>query len=606
MFLLLITATWGVALAQEYYPAGSPNREFYVIAHMVNNENIATWAMRSGANALEIDIQFNQLTGAVTDVHHGVPCDCTCYLNMFGGSVCDFEGVCTGHTPHQRVFQAIMDDTYLHNLALIYIDSKIVPLTQSVQALAGVEVVEMLERELFSKGYRGKVLIGVGSDIYLKTTAERASRSAWTHLIYLTYDMFDTTLGALKTMIELPYPNKIFSIGLSACSPTQYYWDTTIAAVNKAKGLLSDVVAWTVDSEASWEEYYIAGARGMITNFVHNMLDWVARKGLTLSRPVLQLGADSLNPLPDINKIIAEQEMVTDIGWCDCVYSAGGCSIYTPAPAYSACRCLYDAAWQCSGQVVGCDQSDHPLCITPDKSVLSCAQGGGDCGGYINTELTCDCQYSLGGCTVYDPAPPGYACQCSYDEFWMCSGTLTPCRDPHSESCSSPDTSIFSCLQGKGDCGGYTDYTCECSYGSGGCTITKPSPPGTACRCDYKGAWTCSGTIVTCKNDEAVDCVNPSTSIGSCVQGGGECGAYPDKCKCGVKNEGGCFITSPAPAYTACSCAYNSFPYFSCTGYVAPCGVYHSATCAEPDTTVDSCLQGGGNCVGYKEHVDVF
>lgn len=609
MLQLLLIVTVGVVILggkadDAVFPGGNPNREFMVIAHMVNNENIARWALRSGVNALEIDVQFDPKTGEVTDVHHGLPCDCTCYLNMFGGSVCDFDGVCTGHTPHQRVFSTIMEDPHLLNIAMIYIDSKTGPLSKRVQARAGEKVVEMLERELFSKGYRGKVLIGVGSNTYLLKVADRASRSAYTSLIYITYDMFDETLQALRTMVKLPYPNKIFSIGLTACSPTQYYWDTTIAAVNKAKGLLSDVVAWTVDSESSWEEYYIAGARGMITNFIHNMLDWVARKGLHLTRPTLETATEFAPPRWDWPD--ARREIVTKLGTCDCGYSAGGCSIYKKAPAYSACRCVYDGAWQCSGQVVACDQSDHPLCTNPDKSILSCVQGGGDCGGYINTNLTCDCEYRLGGCTVYDPAPPGYACKCSYDEFWMCSGTITGCRDPHSEHCSTPDTSIFSCLQGKGDCGGYTDYTCECSYGSGGCTITKPAPPGTACQCAYEGAWTCSGTIVTCKNDDAEDCIKPSTSIGSCVQGGGECGAYTDKCKCNTKNDGGCVIVKPAPSNTACSCYYHGFPYYYCTGYVAACGVYHADTCSNPDTSVDSCLQGGGNCAGYTEHVDIF
>ena len=40
--------------------------------------------------------------------------------------------------------------------------------------------------------------------------------------------------------------------------------DTTLGAINKAKGLISDVYAWTVDSEASWDEYYVAGARGKV------------------------------------------------------------------------------------------------------------------------------------------------------------------------------------------------------------------------------------------------------------------------------------------------------------------------------------------------------
>ena len=124
-----------------------------------------------------------------------------------------------------------------------------------------------------------------------------------------------------------------------------------------------------------------------------------------------------------------------------------------------------------------------------------------------------------------------------------------------------------------------------------------------ACQCSYDEFWTCSGTIVTCKNDAAEDCLHPSTGIGSCVQGGGECGAYQEHCTCGL-NDHGCVITSPATTNTACNCYYFSFPYYTCTGYVTTCGVHHSDTCNRPDTSIDSCLQGGGNCAGYyKEHV---
>ena len=598
ILLLLLLAVCPVLAVDE-------GRDFYVIAHMVNNVQIARWALRSGVNAIEIDIQFHGKTGEVTHAHHGLPCDCTCYLNMFGGSVCDFNGVCTGHVRHEKVFGAIMADTALPNLALIYIDSKIPGLSDEVQALAGEKVIEAMERELFSKGYHGKVLIGVGSDIYLDAVVDRALRSNWLSQIYVTYDMFDTTFAAIHRMVKLDYPNKMFSIGLTACSPNQYYWDTTVGAVNKAHGYLDEVIAWTVDSESSWEEYYIAGARGIITNFIHLMLEWVAKKGLHLARPTLLTAVPSQPVRGEYQGgFNLDIQPITDIGRCDCGYSAGGCSIYTPAPRYSACRCVYDGAWQCSGQVVGCDQDDSAHCANPDTSIFSCVQGGGNCGGYYNPELSCDCMYHLGGCTVYTPAPPGYACQCSFDQFWMCSGTVTKCRDPHSVHCSFPDKSIYSCLQGKGDCGGYSDVTCECSWGNGGCTVTKPAPEGTACRCDYMGGWTCRGTIVSCRHDDAVTCTHPDTSLSSCLQGGGSCGAYPDTCQCQKKRKG-CVVSGAAPPGTACKCTYYDFPYYDCWAEVVGCAVPHSETCTNPDTSVDSCLQGGGNCVGYKVKVDV-
>ena len=578
-------------------------RTFYAIAHMVNTEEIASWAISSGTNALEIDLQFNEKTGDVTNVHHGFPCDCTCYMNMFGGSVCDFNGVCSGVTPHQKVMSAIMNDKNIGNVALIYIDSKIVPLSRKVLPSAGEKVVDMIEREFFSKGFKGKVLIGTGHKIYLDAVVDRATRSAWMNQIYITYDMFDTTVQAIKTMVKLEYPNKIFSIGLTACSPNQYYWDTTLGAVNKAKGLLSDVFAWTVDSQVSWEEYYIAGARGIITNFLHNMLTWVAKKGLKLAKPgEVKSINDMIIPLHYKSN---EQRPILDIGTCDCEYKSGGCRIYTPAPKYSSCRCVYDGAWQCSGQVVGCDSIKTKECIEPDKSIISCVQGGGDCGGYHNKKISCDCGYSMGGCSVYDPAPPGYACKCSFDEFWMCSGSITKCRDPHSKFCNKPDKSLFSCLQGKGDCGGYTDYTCECAYGSGGCVINKAAPNNTACQCSYRGAWICSGIITTCINDDAETCKKPDMSISSCIEGSGECGAYTEDCECEVQNNGGCKVTKPAPRNTACRCTYYDFPYYDCYAKVVPCGIYHSTKCHDPDISIDSCLQGGGNCAGYQKDRDV-
>ena len=47
---------------------------------------------------------------------------------------------------------------------------------------------------------------------------------------------------------------------------------------------------------------------------------------------------------------------------------------------------------------------------------------------------------------------------------------------------------------------------CDCSYSKGGCTITTPAPAGTACRCKYKGAWTCGGDVVSCKDGTSAVC----------------------------------------------------------------------------------------------------
>ena len=137
---------------------------------------------------------------------------------------------------------------------------------------------------------------------------------------------------------------------------------------------------------------------------------------------------------------------------CDCDYHAGGCTISKPAPEGMACKCSYDYGWTCSGSVVTCSGTTSPFCQTPDKSIGSCSQGGGDCGGYKDS---CDCDYHAGGCTISSVAPGGTACHCSYKGAWTCGGSVTKCRDSTAQNCITPDKSVSSCNQGGGDCGGY-------------------------------------------------------------------------------------------------------------------------------------------------------
>ena len=76
-------------------------------------------------------------------------------------------------------------------------------------------------------------------------------------------------------MLTLPTRNIIFAAGESACSPNGYYDEICLAGVNRDQGVLSNVIAWTVDKESSFEKYFKLGARGIITNRVPDLLRWV-------------------------------------------------------------------------------------------------------------------------------------------------------------------------------------------------------------------------------------------------------------------------------------------------------------------------------------------
>jgi hypothetical protein len=156
---------------------------------------------------------------------------------------------------------------------------------------------------------------------------------------------------------------------------------------------------------------------------------------------------------------------------------------------------------------------------SPIPSRTSSAVIGAVCG--------CDCNYHSGGCTIARPPPPGKACRCYMTEApYTCGGRLNTCRNPQSQYCLRPDTSIGSCVQGNGDCGGYAQQQCDCKYESGGCYISQQAPANTACKCTYHNLqFRCTGEVVKCRAEIDLDCRAPTIDRGSCWQGGGDCGA---------------------------------------------------------------------------------
>jgi hypothetical protein len=80
-------------------------------------------------------------------------------------------------------------------------------------------------------------------------------------------------------------------------------------------------------------------------------------------------------------------------------------------------------------------------------------------------------------------------------------------------------------------------YCCDCDYNDkgwqrgGGCKISKPAPPNKACKCTYKGWWTCGGQDVWCETDSKKNnfnplCLKPDDSRAACNLGRGECLGY--------------------------------------------------------------------------------
>ncbi|KAM4709790.1 uncharacterized protein O3C94_023642 [Discoglossus pictus] len=71
-----------------------------------------------------------------------------------------------------------------------------------------------------------------------------------------------------------------------------------------------------------------------------------------------------------------------------------------------------------------------------------------------------------------------------------------------------------------------------------------------------------------------------------------------DGCTCEYHN-GGCVLSGSPPAGKACQCKNKGV--WKCTGDVTQCLQPDSPYCQKPDNSLETCLQGGGNCDGYDE-----
>ena len=561
----------------------------WAISHMANNENVIGWSLAAGANALEIDVTFDS-TGDPADTYHGTPCDCSCLITI---GVCQFpiSQICTERHSITKVLGYFMSHQKRDQVALLYMDSKMDAVPEKFEKTAGINILKLLESQVFAKGYEGNIVIGGGKNKYLKSLAEQAKLSQYQKQIFITYDMYSSSSEALKFMAKMEYTNKIFSAGISMCAQSFYNFETeaVLGRINKAKGVVSDTIIWTIDREDQFDKYYDYGGRGFISNNIAGLVQWAKKRGYAL------FTKDDTVP----GSTAGSENLVVNRGACHCKINGTGCIITNPAPEQSACKCTKNDDGVCVGKVVGCKDLSSPKCNAPDNSMESCFQGLGDCKGYSSNINTCHCTYDKDGCRVSKAAGYGKACRCTVvkeEDKRYCKGEIVDCRQPESQYCTN-STSVQTCLQGGGNCDGHNAEQCKCKKKGNGCVIISPAPQDTACQCKKMGS-ECLASSAICNDENLLTCKKPDTTLASCSQGLGNCNGYPGKCECYYVDTG-CRISKAAPSGSACRCTSYWFFGNSCYGEVVGCGILTSAECKKPSTTIKSCHQGLGNCAGY-------
>ena len=455
---------------------------------------------------------------------------------------------------------------------------------------AGRNVIRALNTYLFGANFKGKVIIGspkLNTLPYLEAAVGEARTSQYKSRIFYAVDLEkNNVVNTLRDLHTLATSNIVYGTGISACAPSWLIKGSTLqlAALNKANGISGLTYIWTLNKKSSMKRY-LPYVQGIMTNYPADLDDVLREAGIKLATP-----SSTISPTTSSSVVTSTSAFRCDCDYhpggctvsqvaprglackcvyrgfwtcggdvvqcrdassnyckipdtsvhscllgdgdcegyntatCDCDYHPGGCSISQAPPSNTACRCVYKGGWTCGGEITRCNNFLSLYCRHPDQSVRTCIQGGGDCDGY--RRATCDCDYHPGGCSISRASPHNTACKCKYKGFWTCSGEVVRCLNPSSHYCAIPDKSVQSCFQGNGECEGYKTATCDCDYHRGGCKISRVPPPNTACKCKYKGWWTCGGDITRCKNPNSYRCKHPDSSRSTCFLGGGDCGGY--------------------------------------------------------------------------------
>ena len=264
--------------------------QFFNIAHMVNTAQAVDWALSQGANSLEMDLRFFS-DGVPLEFKHGGICDCIC---TSGDNVCrHLRGGCEAVSSIPGLLNHIA--TKAAQVAMIVLDSKVddPSLSEPAQKVAGARVVQVLEQELFAKGYRGIVLVSAPKSAYfpyLLAAVGQANQSTYKDQIYFGVDMDNGDVDGARRTLEnlwrnLGSPLSIYGSGISACAAGTFYGETMLAGWYQSQGRIRLVNIWTLDKTDSMKKYIWLGARGVMTNKPGD-LDGVARGlGMTLAQP---------------------------------------------------------------------------------------------------------------------------------------------------------------------------------------------------------------------------------------------------------------------------------------------------------------------------------
>lgn len=520
-------------LIWTYFCVVLAGEEFYNIAHMVNTISAVDWALGRGANGVEIDLQFNYTTGDVLRVQHGPPCDCTCVCPSPDWHKCELA---SGHV-----------------CATLYNDVK------GMDPCYASTAVKCMFNHLATRKEILFIYIDskVESDIMSPDVMEKAGKNI---VKAVNKYLFGYKYGGIAVVGTLKFDALPYLKAAIAEATSSLYRDRIYFTIENEKNRIVQVLE-TLHSLSTSNIVYGTG----LSPCIH---------GSPVKSSTLELATinkvHGVIGMPYIWTVDNVTNMTRDLDYMQ--------GIITNYPGH-----LYTLLREFGIKLAG--QGSRIPAATCTNVIAN------------TTGYACSCTFRNSGCSISQPAPRGLACKCIKSGLQNCSGIVIKCHDPDNLHCHKPDNSVYSCLQGDGNCQGYTKTNCRCEFNQIGCAISRPPPQNIACRCVLKTNLTCRGEVAQCLDKESKYCAHPDKTVQTCVLGGGNCNGYSEEtCECNNYGDG-CYISRASAQYTACKCLMNASR--SCWGEVENCLDHRSKFCKTPDESVYSCLQGTGNCDGY-------
>ncbi|XP_077527397.1 dermonecrotic toxin StSicTox-betaIC1-like [Haemaphysalis longicornis] len=275
-------------------------RPFYVIGHMVNSINEVDSFVESGANALEVDVQFAG-SGRATEMYHGVPCDCF--------RVCTRGTPFTEYLDYMRTVTGLDGGKFKGKMTLLVLDLKTSGINEGNQYKAGGDIGRKLIQHLWknvSPNNTLDVLVSItkpkDKDIFrgvLDAIRDDRNSQHWMKHIGFAFDQFDDPgeIGEVFSQNGI-VAHRWLGSGITNCllHLSRYQLKDIVACRDGRKSGCDYVdkgFTWTLDKESSMAREIKIGLDAVMTNYPKNALAAMRRKDVA---PLVRLAGPEDSP----------------------------------------------------------------------------------------------------------------------------------------------------------------------------------------------------------------------------------------------------------------------------------------------------------------------